>query len=130
MTDVIEYVHRVTLNMTNLNTVHKRRSRLYHIVENDFIHINLTLQKTTKNSLSRAGFELASHRCSLQCQINMNLVFHISEDGSEIERLCYDSYDQTKTRLNAFSVVDILKCVNVVIIGCDSYTYRECLGEE
>ena len=24
-------------------------------------------------------------RYSLQCQINMNLVFHISEDGSEIE---------------------------------------------
>ena len=24
-------------------------------------------------------------RCRLQCQINMNLVFHISEDGSEIE---------------------------------------------
>ena len=24
-------------------------------------------------------------RCSLQCQINMNLVFHISEDSSEIE---------------------------------------------
>ena len=23
-------------------------------------------------------------RCSLQCQVNMNLVFHISEDGSEI----------------------------------------------
>ena len=41
---------------------------------------------TTKNSLSRAGFELA-FSCDhlLQCQINMNLVFHISEDGSEIE---------------------------------------------
>ena len=24
-------------------------------------------------------------RCSLQCEINMNLVFHISEDGSEID---------------------------------------------
>ena len=24
-------------------------------------------------------------RCRLQCQININLVFHISEDGSEIE---------------------------------------------
>ena len=24
-------------------------------------------------------------RCSLQCQNNMNLVFHISEDGSEIQ---------------------------------------------
>ena len=23
-------------------------------------------------------------RCRLQCQINMNLVFHISEDGSEV----------------------------------------------
>ena len=59
------------------------------------IRINLTLQRTTKNSLSRAGFELASSfefrsrqrifRCSLQCQINMNLVFHISEHGSEIK---------------------------------------------
>ena len=39
MTDVIEYIHRSTLNMTNLNTVHKirsRRPRLYHIVEVDF----------------------------------------------------------------------------------------------
>ena len=26
-------------------------------------------------------------RCSLQCQINMNLDFHISEDGSEINLL-------------------------------------------
>ena len=26
----------------------------------NYIHINLTLQRTTKNSLSRAGFELAS----------------------------------------------------------------------
>ena len=26
-------------------------------------------------------------RCRLQCQINMNLVFHISEDGSEIIKL-------------------------------------------
>ena len=24
-------------------------------------------------------------RCSLQCQINMNLIFHIPEDGFEIE---------------------------------------------
>ena len=58
------------------------------------IHINLTLQRTTKNSLSRAGFERASSgfklwfRCSLQCQINMNLVFHISEDGSKIPLPC------------------------------------------
>ena len=38
MTDVTEYVQRLTLNMTKLNTAHKRkgRSRLYHIVENDF----------------------------------------------------------------------------------------------
>ena len=25
-------------------------------------------------------------RCFLQCQINMNLVFHISEDGSETDK--------------------------------------------
>ena len=39
VTDVIEYVRRSTLNMTNLNTAHKRkgRSTLYHIVENDFV---------------------------------------------------------------------------------------------
>ena len=38
VTDVIEYVRRSTLSMTNLNTAHKRQgtSRLYHIVENDF----------------------------------------------------------------------------------------------
>ena len=38
VTDVIEYVRRTTLNVTNLNTVHKRedRSRLYHIVKNVF----------------------------------------------------------------------------------------------
>ena len=46
-----------------------------------------------QDSLSRAGlkceFKSRSRqrifRCRLQCQINMNLVFHISEDGSEIE---------------------------------------------
>ena len=36
----------------------------------------------------RCEFESRSRqrifRCSLQCQINMNLVFHISEDSSEI----------------------------------------------
>ena len=37
------------------------------------LHINLTVRRTMKNSLS------------VQCQINMNLVFHISEDGSGIE---------------------------------------------
>ena len=38
MTDATEYVRRSTLNMTNLKTAHKRkdRSRLYHIVGNDF----------------------------------------------------------------------------------------------
>ena len=38
VTDVIEYVRRSTLNMTNLNAAHKRkgRSTLYHIVQNDF----------------------------------------------------------------------------------------------
>ena len=38
VTDVIEYVRRSTLDMTNLNEAHKRegRSRLYHIIENDF----------------------------------------------------------------------------------------------
>ena len=32
---------------------------------------------------SRSGERI--FRCPLQFQINMNLVFHISEDGSEIE---------------------------------------------
>ena len=38
VTDVIEYARRSTLNMTNLGKTHKRkgRSRLYHIVANDF----------------------------------------------------------------------------------------------
>ena len=29
--------------------------------------------------------EPTNFRCPLQCQISMNLVFHISEDGSKIE---------------------------------------------
>ena len=35
---MIEYVDRSTLNMTNLNTVYKgkHRSRLFHIVQDDF----------------------------------------------------------------------------------------------
>ena len=66
----------------------------------NYIHINLTLERTTKNSLSRAGFEVVGllaqlveggletrrcefksrsreriFRCPLQCQINMNVVF-------------------------------------------------------
>ena len=38
VTDVMEYMRRSTLHMTNLNTANKRkcRSSLYHIVENDF----------------------------------------------------------------------------------------------
>ena len=37
MSDVIEYVRRSALNMTNLNTARKRKDgpKLYHIVEND-----------------------------------------------------------------------------------------------
>ena len=44
MTDVIEYLRRCTLSMTNLNTALKRkgRSRLYHIVENDFAATDAT----------------------------------------------------------------------------------------
>ena len=36
--DVMEYVHRSTINITNLTTVHERkgRSTLYDIVRNDF----------------------------------------------------------------------------------------------
>ena len=36
---MVEYVRRSTLNMTDLNTAHKRkgRSRLYHIVEKVFV---------------------------------------------------------------------------------------------
>ena len=63
MTDVIEYVRRSTLIMTNLNTVHKRkgRSRLYHIVENDFpttkCKLDLsTADKVTKESSSKILF--------------------------------------------------------------------------
>ena len=33
--DRFEYVHRFTVNMTNLKTAHKR-SWLYHIVQDDF----------------------------------------------------------------------------------------------
>ena len=75
-------------------------------------HLNLTLQRTTKNSLSPAGFELGFElerefksrsrqrifRCPLQSQINMNLVFHISEDGSEIElKHCASSRKSVKS---------------------------------
>ena len=37
VTNAIEYVRRCTLNMTNLNAVHRRKGgfRLYHIVQDD-----------------------------------------------------------------------------------------------
>ena len=57
------------------------------------IHINLTLQRTTKNLLSRAGFEY----------IFRFLVFHISEDGSEIElKHCASSKTSVKTSQKHF----------------------------
>ena len=47
--------------------------------------------------------EYATFRCSLQCQINMNLVFHISEDGSEIElRHCASSKTSVKSSRKYF----------------------------
>ena len=60
VSDVIEYVHRCTFNMTNLNTIHKRkdRSRLYHVVEDNFPTTvkpdgNLVLKKRGKLSSPR-----------------------------------------------------------------------------
>ena len=42
-------------------------------------------------------------RCRLQCQINMNLVFHISEDGSEIElKHCASSKTSVKSSQKYF----------------------------
>ena len=59
MTDVIEYVRRSTLNMTNVNTAHKRkgRSRLYHIVENDFA---TTVKAKWKPSLTSQRSEVGN----------------------------------------------------------------------
>ena len=49
-----------------------------------------------KNGLETRRCEFKSRsrqrifRCRLHCQINMNLVFHISEDGSETAyEICY-----------------------------------------
>ena len=45
-----------------------------------FVHLNWIRLATNPSCLSKRIF-----RCSLLCQINMNLVFHISEDGFKIE---------------------------------------------
>ena len=51
MTDVIEYVRRSTLNMTNLNTGHRRKGgpRQTHIVDNDFARTVTTTWKLGLN---------------------------------------------------------------------------------
>ena len=53
----MEYARRFTLAMTNLGTAHKRkdRSRLYHIVENDFTTTELYHQVETRPSFLHAG---------------------------------------------------------------------------
>ena len=51
----------------------------------------------------RIPLETTNFRCSLQCQINMNLVFHISEDGSEIElKHCASSKTSVKSSRKYF----------------------------
>ena len=60
-----------------------------------FVHLNWMLyssigqlvERRSRNPKMRVQIplETTNFRCPLQCQINMNLVFHISEDGSEIE---------------------------------------------
>ena len=57
VTDVIDYVHRFTLNMTNLNTAHKRKdtSRLYRIVQDDFA--------TTVTTKWKSGLKVNIQRC-------------------------------------------------------------------
>ena len=44
------------------------------------------LERRSRNPKMRAQIHSRQRicRCRLQCQINMNLIFHISEDGSEI----------------------------------------------
>ena len=54
MIDVMEYVCPSTLNITNLNTAQKRKckSRLYHIVENNFAMENRLYRKSIPLSLN------------------------------------------------------------------------------
>ena len=55
---------------------------------------------TGSNREIKDNNEATSFRCPLQCQINMNLVFHISEDGSEIElkQCIFRAFTLDKTR--------------------------------
>ena len=62
---------------------------IYNITILNDVHINLTLEARRCEFIPRrCEFKFRSKqrifRCSLQCQINMNLVFHTPEDGSEI----------------------------------------------
>ena len=55
-----------------------------------YFHDDLTLAcLETRRSEFKSRSRQQIFRCSLQCQINMNLVFHISEDGSEITKQTY-----------------------------------------
>ena len=59
-------------------------------------------------------------RC-LQCQINMNLVFHISEDGSEIAlKHCASSKTSVKGAVSSFTHILFLYFLAILRI---SYTF-------
>ena len=62
MTDVIEYVRRSTLNMTDLNRANKRKdsSRLYRIVEDNLRSFMPIKKKDNSNPKIKLQFMLGS----------------------------------------------------------------------
>ena len=66
-------------NLSKTRWVYRNES--IEAVWNSFEAIRKGLTEVTEKDNN----ETTNFRCPLQCQINMNLVFHISEDGSKIE---------------------------------------------
>ena len=80
MTDVIEYIHRSTLNMTNLNRTHKRkdRSRLYHMVENDLATTVTTKWALALVTISQKNNEMTESASNVLVSIVANFPSDIS----------------------------------------------------
>ena len=81
MIDVIEHIN-ANLSFTNLNEAHKRkhRSRLYHIVENDFTSLTNSSFKAYSFRFAKFKFKVCVSTVLICCQKIPN-ISEISPEG-------------------------------------------------
>ena len=91
----------------------------------NYIHINLRLQRTTKNSFSRAEFDLTS----LGFLVSLNLVFHISDKTQISHTFSTFIYKKkTKTSVMRYFVCGVWHIVRRILSTRTKVTVKQVIG--